>query len=172
MKKKNKKITKTFIDGKVIENIPKATEDQKTIDDVEVLKELDQELKAIEAYSDWNRIYESLELSPFAEAVFGNLEFISHEKSLITLRGDIEKSAIPNNVLKEFEDACTKILKVKIVLKFETGSSDNSPENIKLQESNIKQSAAETSIEKDVEIQNIIKKYNGKIQKDSIKSID
>jgi len=172
IEKKNKKITKTFIDEKVIENIPKATEDQKTIDDVEVLKELDQELKAIEAYSDWNRIYESLELSPFAEAIFGNLEFISHEKSLITLRGDIEKSAIPNNVLKEFEDACTKILKVKIVLKFETGSSDNSPENIKLQESNIKQSAAETSIEKDVEIQNIIKKYNGKIQKDSIKSID
>ena len=75
-------------------------------------------------------------------------------------------------MLKEFEDACTKILKVKIVLKFETGSSDNSPENIKLQESNIKQSAAETSIEKDVEIQNIIKKYNGKIQKDSIKSLD
>jgi DNA polymerase-3 subunit gamma/tau len=172
IEKKNKKITKTFIDEKVIENIPKATEDQKTIDDVEVLKELDQELKAIEAYSDWNRIYESLELSPFAEAIFGNLEFISHEKSLITLRGDIEKSAIPNNVLKEFEDACTKILKVKIVLKFETGSSDKSPENIKLQESNIKQSAAETSIEKDVEIQNIIKKYNGKIQKDSIKSLD
>ena len=172
IEKKNKKITKTFIDEKVIENIPKATEDQKTIDDVEVLKELDQELKAIEAYSDWNRIYESLELSPFAEAIFGNLEFISHEKSLITLRGDIEKSAIPNNVLKEFEDACTKILKVKIVLKFETGSSDNSPENIKLQESNIKQSAAETSIQKDVEIQNIIKKYNGKIQKDSIKSLD
>ena len=172
IEKKNKKITKTFIDEKVIENIPKATEDHKTIDDVEVLKELDQELKAIEAYSDWNRIYESLELSPFAEAIFGNLEFISHEKSLITLRGDIEKSAIPNNVLKEFEDACTKILKVKIVLKFETGSSDNSPENIKLQESNIKQSAAETSIEKDVEIQNIIKKYNGKIQKDSIKSLD
>ena len=75
-------------------------------------------------------------------------------------------------MLKEFEDACTKILKVKIVLKFEAGSSDNSPENIKLQESNIKQSAAETSIEKDVEIQNIIKKYNGKIQKDSIKSLD
>ena len=172
IEKKNKKITKTFIDEKVIENIPKATEDQKTIDDVEVLKELDQELKAIEAYSDWNRIYESLELSPFAEAIFGNLEFISHEKSLITLRGDIEKSAIPNNVLKEFEDACTKILKVKIVLKFETGSSDNSPENIKLQESNIKQSAAETSIQKDVEIQNIIEKYNGKIQKDSIKSLD
>lgn len=165
IEKKNKKITKTFIDEKVIENIPKATEDQKTIDDVEVLKELDQELKAIEAYSDWNRIYESLELSPFAEAIFGNLEFISHEKSLITLRGDIEKSAIPNNVLKEFEDACTKILKVKIVLKFETGSSDKSPENIKLQESNIKQSAAETSIEKDVEIQNIIKKYNGKNSK-------
>jgi DNA polymerase-3 subunit gamma/tau len=172
IEKKNKKITKTFIDKKFIENIPKATEDQKTIDDVEVLKELDQELKAIEAYSDWNRIYESLELSPFAEAIFGNLEFISHEKSLITLRGDIEKSSIPNNVLKEFEDACTKILKVKIVLKFETGSSDKSPENIKLQESNIKQSAAETSIEKDVEIQNIIKKYNGKIQKDSIKSLD
>ena len=113
-----------------------------------------------------------MDISPFAEAIFGNLEFIAHEKSLITLRGDIDKSSIPNNVMSEFEAACSKYFKVKISLKLEQGIFKNSPESLKAQENNIKQSSAESSIDKDVGIQNIMKKFNGKIQDGSIKPID
>ena len=128
--------------------------------------------KIVQSYKDWNEIYNSMDISPFAEAIFGNLEFIAHEKSLITLRGDIDKSSIPNNVMSEFEAACSKYFKVKISLKLEQGIFKNSPESLKAQENNIKQSSAESSIDKDVGIQNIMKKFNGKIQDGSIKPID
>jgi hypothetical protein len=128
--------------------------------------------KIVQSYKDWNEIYNSMDISPFAEAIFGNLEFIAHEKSLIILRGDIDKSSIPNNVMSEFEAACSKYFKVKISLKLEKGIFKNSPENLKAQENNIKQSSAESSIDKDVGIQNIMKKFNGKIQDGSIKPID
>ena len=128
--------------------------------------------KIVQSYKDWNEIYNSMDISPFAEAIFGNLEFIAHEKSLIILRGDIDKSSIPNNVMSEFEAACSKYFKVKISLKLEKGVFKNSPESLKAQENNIKQSSAESSIDKDVGIQNIMKKFNGKIQDGSIKPID
>ena len=62
--------------------------------------------------------------------------------------------------MSEFEAACSKYFKVKISLKLEKGVFKNSPESLKAQENNIKQSSAESSIDEDVGIQNIMKKFN------------
>ena len=126
----------------------------------------------INTAEEWNKAYTSMNLSPFSEAIFGNLEFMSHNKSLLTLKGDIDKTSIPNSVLSEFEDQCSSFFKVKITLKFEAGTCENSPKSIKMKEDNIKQSSAQKSIANDSAIQDIMKKFNGKIQDGSIKPVD
>ena len=126
----------------------------------------------INTAEEWNKAYTSMNLSPFSEAMFGNLEFMSHNKSLLTLKGDIDKTSIPNSVLSEFEDQCSSFFKVKITLKFEAGTCENSPKSIKMKEDNIKQSSAQKSIANDSAIQDIMKKFNGKIQDGSIKPVD
>ena len=140
----------------------------------EVLKHTDVEESSflINTAEEWNKAYTSMNLSPFSEAMFGNLEFLSHNKSLLTLKGDIDKTSIPNSVLSEFEDQCSSLFKVKITLKFEAGTCENSPKSIKIKEDNIKQSSAQKSIANDSAIQDIMKKFNGKIQDGSIKPVD
>jgi len=127
---------------------------------------------SVQSYEDWNKAYHSMDLSAFSEALFGNLEFSSHERSSITLKGDIDKSSIPQSVLTEFQDECSSFFKVKITLKFEQGSCENSPSSIKLKANNVKQSSAQSSITNDAGIQDIMKKFNGKIQDGSIKPLD
>ena len=140
----------------------------------EVSKHTDEEESSflINTAEEWNKAYTSMNLSPFSEAMFGNLEFLSHNKSLLTLKGDIDKTSIPNSVLSEFEDQCSSLFKVKITLKFEAGTCENSPKSIKMKEDNIKQSSAQKSIANDSAIQDIMKKFNGKIQDGSIKPVD
>jgi DNA polymerase-3 subunit gamma/tau len=140
----------------------------------EVSKHTDEEESSflINTAEEWNKAYTSMNLSPFSEAMFGNLEFLSHNKSLLTLKGDIDKTSIPNSVLSEFEDQCSSFFKVKITLKFEAGTCENSPKSIKMKEDNIKQSSAQKSIANDSAIQDIMKKFNGKIQDGSIKPVD
>lgn len=140
----------------------------------EVLKHTDEEDSSflINTAEEWNKAYTSMNLSPFSEAMFGNLEFLSQNKSLLTLKGDIDKTSIPNSVLSEFEDQCSSLFKVKITLKFEAGTCENSPKSIMMREDNIKQSSAQKSIANDSAIQDIMKKFNGKIQDGSIKPVD
>jgi hypothetical protein len=63
-------------------------------------------------------------------------------------------------------------LKLKITIKFQQGSSQNSPSSIKSEVNNKKQSSAQSSITNDLGIQDIMKRFNGKIQDGSIKPLD
>ena len=170
--KKNKIIEKAQIPKSKVKNakeIKVADAESSTKQPVEEDNEVFVSLKS---YEEWNKAYHLMDLSPFSEALFGNLEFVSHEQSLITLRGDIDKSSIPQSVLEEFQNECSSFLKLKITIKFEQGSAINSPANISAEINSKKQSSAKSSIANDLGIQEIMKKFNGKIQDGSIKPLD
>ena len=155
-----------------IEKKNKEVKLKKTEPQLDTPKEKEDIALEIKSFMEWNKIYESMDLSPFAKAIFGNLEFLGHKKSLITLQGDTDKSSIPENVFKEFQDECSSYFGLKITIKIEKGSSNTSPLSIANTKDLKKESSAKSSIENDSGIQDIIKKFNGKIQSGSIKSID
>ena len=170
--KKNKIIEKAQIPKSKVKNVKeiKVADAESSIK--QPVEEDNEEFASLKSYDEWNKAYHLMDLSPFSEALFGNLEFVSHEQSLITLRGDIDKSSIPQSVLEEFQNECSSFLKLKITIKFEQGSAINSPANISAEINSKKQSSAKSSIANDLGIQDIMKKFNGKIQDGSIKPLD
>ena len=175
IEKKNKKIEITpsiQLDKLEAENVKKTKQPIEELIVEKPLEDNKEVFTSLKTYQEWNKAYLAMDLSPFSEALFGNLEFVSHEQSLITLKGDIDKSSVPQSVLEEFQDECSSFLKLKITIKFEQGSSQNSPSSIKSEVNNKKQSSAQSSITNDLGIQDIMKKFNGKIQDGSIKPLD
>ena len=175
IEKKNKKIEITPSIQLVkleAENVKKTKQPTEELIVEKPLEDNKEVFTSLKTYQEWNKAYLAMDLSPFSEALFGNLEFVSHEQSLITLKGDIDKSSVPQSVLEEFQDECSSFLKLKITIKFEQGSSQNSPSSIKSEVNNKKQSSAQSSITNDLGIQDIMKKFNGKIQDGSIKPLD
>ena len=170
--KKNKIIEKAQIPKSKVKNVKeiKVADAESSIK--QPVEEDNEVFASLKSYDEWNKAYHLMDLSPFSEALFGNLEFVSHEQSLITLRGDIDKSSIPQSVLEEFQNECSSFLKLKITIKFEQGSAINSPANISTEINSKKQSSAKSSIANDLGIQDIMKKFNGKIQDGSIKPLD
>lgn len=170
--KKNKIIEKAQIPKSKVKNVKeiKVADAESSIK--QPVEEDNEVFASLKSYEEWNKAYHLMDLSPFSEALFGNLEFVSHEQSLITLRGDIDKSSIPQSVLEEFQNECSSFLKLKITIKFEQGSAINSPANISAEINSKKQSSAKSSIANDLGIQEIMKKFNGKIQDGSIKPLD
>ena len=170
--KKNKIIEKAQIPKSKVKNVKeiKVADAESSIK--QPVEEDNEVFASLKSYEEWNKAYHLMDLSPFSEALFGNLEFVSHEQSLITLRGDIDKSSIPQSVLEEFQNECSSFLKLKITIKFEQGSAINSPANISAEINSKKQSSAKSSIANDLGIQDIMKKFNGKIQDGSIKPLD
>ena len=170
--KKNKIIEKAQIPKSKVKNVKeiKVADAESSIK--QPAEEDNEVFASLKSYEEWNTAYHLMDLSPFSEALFGNLEFVSHEQSLITLRGDIDKSSIPQSVLEEFQNECSSFLKLKITIKFEQGSAINSPANISAEINSKKQSSAKSSIANDLGIQDIMKKFNGKIQDGSIKPLD
>ena len=170
--KKNKIIEKAQIPKSKVKNVKEIKVADAESSTKQPVEEGNEVFASLKSYDEWNKAYHLMDLSPFSEALFGNLEFVSHEQSLITLRGDIDKSSIPQSVLEEFQNECSSFLKLKITIKFEQGSAINSPANISAEINSKKQSSAKSSIANDLGIQDIMKKFNGKIQDGSIKPLD
>ena len=170
--KKNKIIEKAQIPKSKVKNVKEIKVADAESSTKQPVEEDNEVFASLKSYDEWNKAYHLMDLSPFSEALFGNLEFVSHEQSLITLRGDIDKSSIPQSVLEEFQNECSSFLKLKITIKFEQGSAINSPANISAEINSKKQSSAKSSIANDLGIQDIMKKFNGKIQDGSIKPLD
>ena len=170
--KKNKIIEKAQIPKSKVKNVKEIKVADAESSTKQPVEEDNEVFASLKSYDEWNKAYHLMDLSPFSEALFGNLEFVSHEQSLITLRGDIDKSSIPQSVLEEFQNECSSFLKLKITIKFEQGSAINSPANISAEINSKKQSSAKSSIANDLGIQEIMKKFNGKIQDGSIKPLD
>ena len=131
-------------------------------------KELSEE-KFLNNNEDWVKLFNSLELSPFARNYFGNMSLFSHNDEGMILKAGLNLGDVPENIMSEFKTTVESIFLNKINIKIEKGDVINSP--IQLNESKIEQeeNLAKDQISKDREIQDFVEKFNGKIKPETIK---
>ena len=127
------------------------------------------EEKFLSSNEDWVKLFNSLELSPFARNYFGNMSLFSHNDEGMILKADLNLGDVPENIMSEFKTTVESIFSNKINIKIEKGNVINSP--IQLNESKIEkeESLAKDQISKDKEIQDFVEKFNGKIKPETIK---
>ncbi len=127
------------------------------------------ENKFLNNNEDWVKLFNSLELSPFARNYFGNMSFFSHNDEGMILKADLNLGEVPENIMSEFKTSVESIFSHKVNIKIEKGDVINSP--IQLNESKIEQeeNLAKDQISKDREIQDFVEKFNGKIKPETIK---
>ena len=127
------------------------------------------EKKFLNNNEDWVKLFNSLELSPFARNFFGNMSFFSHNDEGMILKADLNLGEVPENIMSEFKTTVESIFSNKINIKIEKGDVINSP--IQLNESKIEQeeNLAKDQISNDREIQDFVDKFNGKIKSETIK---
>ena len=133
------------------------------------LPKVSSEEKFLNNNEDWVKLFNSLELSPFARNYFGNMSLFSHNDEGMILKADLNLGDVPENIMSEFKTTVESIFSNKINIKIEKGNVINSP--IQLYESKIEkeESLAKDQISKDKEIQDFVEKFNGKIKPESIK---
>ena len=133
------------------------------------LPKVSSEEKFLNNNEDWVKLFNSLELSPFARNYFGNMSLFSHNDEGMILKADLNLGDVPENIMSEFKTAVESVFSNKINIKIEKGNVINSP--IQLNESKIEkeESLAKDQISKDKEIQDFIEKFNGKIKPETIK---
>ena len=134
-----------------------------------VLPKDSSEEKFLNNNEDWVKLFNSLELSPFARNYFGNMSLFSHNDEGMILKADLNLGDVPENIMSEFKTTVESVFSNKINIKIEKGNVINSP--IQLNESKIEkeESLAKDQISKDKEIQDFVKKFNGKIKPETIK---
>ena len=127
------------------------------------------EKKFLNNNEDWVKLFNSLELSPFARNYFGNMSLLLHNDEGMILKADINLGEVPENIMSEFKTTVESIFLNKINIKIEKGDVINSP--IQLNESKIEEeeNLAKDQISKDKEIQDFVEKFNGKIKPETIK---
>ena len=127
------------------------------------------EEKLLKSNEDWMKLFNSMELSPFARNYFGNMSLSSHNDKTMTFIADINIGNVPENIMSEFKIAIESKFLNKIDIKIEKGDVSNSP--IQVNESKMKEEEnfAKDQINNDKDIQKFIKKFNGKIKSDTIK---
>ena len=125
--------------------------------------------KFLNSNEDWMKLFNSLELSPFARNYFGNMSLFLHNDEAIILKADLNLGEVPENIMSEFKTAVERVFLSKINIKIEKGEVINSP--IQLNESKIKKekNLALEQLSKNKEIQDFVEKFNGKIKSETIK---
>jgi DNA polymerase-3 subunit gamma/tau len=73
----------------------------------------------------WIRVFDSLEISPFARNYFGYLEFESFDDLSLVLITSNADNKIPENVHKEFKLACEDYFKKTISIEIKNGNPSN-----------------------------------------------
>ena len=133
------------------------------------LPKVSSEEKFLNNNEDWVKLFNSLELSPFARNYFGNMSLFSHNDEGMILKADLNLGDVPENIMSEFKTTVESVFSNKINIKIEKGNVINSP--IQLNESKIEkeESLAKDQISKDKEIQDFVEKFNGKIKSETIK---
>ena len=133
------------------------------------LPKVSSEEKFLNNNEDWVKLFNSLELSPFARNYFGNMSLFSHNDEGMILKADLNLGDVPENIMSEFKTTVESVFSNKINIKIEKGNVINSP--IQLNESKIEkeESLAKDQISKDKEIQDFVEKFNGKIKPETIK---
>ena len=133
------------------------------------LPKVSSEEKLLNNNEDWVKLFNSLELSPFARNYFGNMSLFSHNDEGMILKAGLNLGDVPENIMSEFKTTVESIFSNKINIKIEKGNVINSP--IQLNESKIEKEEilAKDQISKDKEIQDFVEKFNGKIKPETIK---
>jgi hypothetical protein len=124
---------------------------------------------SISSNEEWIKIFNSLDISPFARNYFGYLSFKSYEGNLLILETNEEEINIPENVFAEFKTICMTILGDKLSIEVQLGKGNVSPINKQNEIQSEKQLKAEESVSSDPSIQNFLKKFDANIKDGSIK---
>jgi len=127
------------------------------------------EEKLLKSNEDWMKLFNSMELSPFARNYFGNMSLSSHNDKTITFIADKNLGNVPENIMSEFKIAIESKFLNKIDIKIEKGDVNNSPIQVNENKMKEEESYAKNQINNDKDIQKFIKKFNGKIKSDTIK---
>tara|TARA_B100000579_G_scaffold152016_1_gene123525 strand:+ start:170 stop:571 length:402 start_codon:yes stop_codon:yes gene_type:complete len=125
--------------------------------------------KLLKSNEDWMKLFNSMELSPFARNYFGNMSLSSHNDKTMTFIADINIGNVPENIMSEFKIAIESKFLKKIDIEIEKGDVNNSPIQVNENKMKEEESFAKDQINNDKDIQKFIKKFNGKIKSDTIK---
>ena len=108
-------------------------------------------------------------MSPFTRNYFGNMSFNSFKDNNLMLNVDPKISDIPENIFLEFKSIVRDALSEEIKISTIISDVIDSPLSKKANEETKKQEEANLSINDDIDIQNFIKKFDGKIKSNTIK---
>tara|TARA_B100001142_G_C14348617_1_gene661034 strand:- start:4562 stop:6139 length:1578 start_codon:yes stop_codon:yes gene_type:complete len=120
---------------------------------------------------DWINFFNRTKMSPFARNFFGNMSFHLYEKNSLTLIKNSEAGDIPENIFLEFKSILKEAFLKNIEVIIQSGNPVDSPLQLKDLENKKHHDEARKSIDEDINIQDFIKKFDGKIKTDTIKPI-
>jgi len=121
---------------------------------------------------DWISHFNSLDLSPFTKNIFGSMSFKSFENYLLILVHDSKHlTDIPENIISELKQAFKNLFSVDLSVEISEGEVQETPSSYNIKNEKEVTEKSKHEIEKDKDIQNFVKKFNGKIKTDTIKPI-
>jgi len=126
---------------------------------------------SLNSNDEWVIFFNTLEMSPFAGNYFGNMSFNSFKDNNLILNVDPDTGNIPENIFLEFKSVIGNSISQEINILTKVNDVNESPLSVKANEEIKKQDEADTSIKNDNDIQNFIKKFDGKIKSNTIKPL-
>ena len=126
---------------------------------------------SLNSNDEWVIFFNTLEMSPFARNYFGNMSFNSFKDNNLILNVDPDTGNIPENIFLEFKSVIGNSISQEINILTKVNDVNESPLSVKANEEIKKKDEADTSIKNDNDIQNFIKKFDGKIKSNTIKPL-
>ena len=126
---------------------------------------------SLNSNDEWVIFFNTLEMSPFARNYFGNMSFNSFKDNNLILNVDPDTGNIPENIFLEFKSVIGNSISQEINILTKVNDVNESPLSVKANEEIKKQDEADSSIKNDNDIQNFIKKFDGKIKSNTIKPL-
>ena len=108
-------------------------------------------------------------MSPFARNYFGNMSLNSFKNNNLILNVAPNVGDIPENIFLEFKSVIRNALSEEIKVSTTINNVVDSPLNLKADEEIKQQDEADLSIINNNDIQDFIKKFDGKIKSNTIK---
>ena len=158
-------------DGTEKKNV-KIAKDNQQESKVEKEKLLKNDNFKIENNKDWINIFNILNISPFTKNIFGAMSYKSFDNNLLILISDSKSlSDISESIISELKDAFKNLLSVNITIDIHEGEIQETPISYNIKSKRAATDKSTQEIENNKDIQSFIKKFNGKIKKDTIKPI-
>ena len=121
--------------------------------------------------NDWIKLFNSLDLSPFARSYFGSMSFDSQVNSTLVFIANESIGQIPENISTEFKSELESKFSQAIDIEIRIGKVMNCPIDFEEKKKKLDQDNATADINNNKDIQSFLKKFKGKIKEDSVKPI-